>query len=221
MKIAEHLYVYLWTDQRENNCNSIYIDGKMPLLIDPGYPQKVGSLFDKMKADGLDPQRIKVVVSTHAHPDHFGGTSAFKDNSVKIGISRREERYIEDIGRPMYLQHGAKMPDYRVDFYLKEGDLHLGKHYFEILLTPGHSPGSLCLYWPRYKALFPGDVIFANGVGRTDLPGGNIDELKQSVERLSKLSVELLVPGHGPALQGEDRIRKNFEQIKKAFLGMK
>jgi glyoxylase-like metal-dependent hydrolase (beta-lactamase superfamily II) len=63
-------------------------------------------------------------------------------------------------------------------------------------------------------------VVFAQGVGRVDLPGGDSKALRQSVERLEKLPAELLIPGHGPALQGEDRVRQNFKYIKTAFLGV-
>jgi hypothetical protein len=55
MKIAEHLYIYLWDDPRENNCNSIFIDGKTPVLIDPGLAHTVNSLFDRMRHDNVDP----------------------------------------------------------------------------------------------------------------------------------------------------------------------
>lgn len=219
MKIAEQLYIYLWTDQRENNCNTIFIDGKVPCLIDPGLARRVPSLFERMRADGLDPRQIKVVISTHGHPDHFEGTHAFMTNSVKLGMSRQEEKFIEEVGRPMFLQHGIRMPEYRVDFFLGDGNLSLGRHDFLTLVTPGHSPGSLCIYWPRYKALFPGDVIFANGVGRTDLPGGDIQALRGSLDRLSRLDIDLLVPGHGPAIQGAQKVRKNFEFVKRSFLG--
>ena len=136
-------------------------------------------------------------------------------------MSRQEEEYIEEIGRPMYSQQGLAMPDYQVDFHLKDGDLLLGKHEFQILLTPGHSPGSLSIYWPRHKVLVTGDVVFDRGVGRVDFPGGDAKALRQSVERLERLPAVLLIPGHGPALQGEDRVRMNFEYIKKAFLGVR
>jgi len=171
-----------------------------------------------MRADGVDPARIKVVICTHAHPDHFEGTSVFKDSSVKIAISQQEERFIEEVGRPMFAQHGQTVPDYRVDFYVKDGELLLGKLELQVLLTPGHSPGSISIYWPRHKVLISGDVVFAQGVGRVDLPGGDIKLLKTSVDRLSKLSVELLIPGHGAAIQGAERVRKNFDFIRKAFL---
>ncbi len=221
MKIAEHLYVHLWADPRENNCNSIFIDGKVPLLIDPGHRHRIESLVDRIRGDGVDPARLKLIICTHAHPDHFEGAEALRDKSVKVAMSRQEEDYVEEIGRITYTQQGLAMPDYHVDFHLKDGDLVLGRHQFQILLTPGHSPGGLSIYWPRYKVLVTGDVVFAQGVGRVDFPGGDAKALEQSVERLEKLPVELLIPGHGPALQGADRVRQNFEYIKKVFLGVR
>ncbi len=218
MRVTEHLYVYLWKDPKENNCNSIFIDGKVPLLIDPGHYHRVQNLFDRMSEDGVDPGKIRVVVCSHSHPDHFEGTLAFKDGQAKIGIALQEERLIEEIGPTAYARQGKQMPDYRVDFYLKEGDLVLGKHEFQVLLTPGHSPGSISIYWPRLKALFPGDVVFMQGVGRTDLPAGDNEALKQSILRLSSLPVELVIPGHGSAIQGAERVADNFEFIKRLML---
>jgi hydroxyacylglutathione hydrolase len=220
MKVSEHLYIYLWHDTRENNCNSVFIDGKIPVLIDPGHLRRVPALFDRMKADGVDPARIQSVICTHAHPDHFEGSLAFKDHGVRIAISQREDKYIEEIGKPNYLQQGLTVPEYRVDFYLQEGDLILGKHEFRILLTPGHTPGSISIYWPRYKVLVAGDVVFVQSVGRTDFAGGDAKVLKQSVQNLSRLPVELLIPGHGPAIQGKERVQNNFEFVKRMFFSV-
>ena len=218
MKVLEQLYLYLWEDQRENNCNSVFIDGKVPLLIDPGHLNRVEILFDRMRQDGVDPDRIKAVIITHGHPDHFEGCRALENTGAKIGLSKREEQYIEEVGRPMYAQQGATMPQYRVDFYLKEGDLQVGRHEFQVLETPGHSPGSICLYWPRHRVLITGDVVFMQGVGRVDLPGGDGEVLKKSIARIAALPVELLIPGHGPAIPGSERVRRNFEFIEGAFL---
>jgi glyoxylase-like metal-dependent hydrolase (beta-lactamase superfamily II) len=80
-------------------------------------------------------------------------------------------------------------------------------------MTPGHSPGSLCLYWPDRKVLFTGDVVFFQGIGRTDLPGGNGTELKKSIQRISQLDTEYLLTGHGEILVGKEAIKENFQKI--------
>jgi hydroxyacylglutathione hydrolase len=218
MRVTEHLYVYLWSDQKENNCNSVFIDGKVPLLIDPGHLHRTNQLFGRMHADGADPARIKVVIATHGHPDHLEGASAVGDDAVKVAMSREEEDYLEKTVSPVYKARGMDMIKYRTDFYLKEGDLTLGKHEFQVIATPGHTPGGISLYWPRFKVLISGDIVFFQGVGRSDLPGGDAAVLKQSVEKLATLSVELLIPGHGPALQGVERIRGNFDLIRRLYL---
>jgi glyoxylase-like metal-dependent hydrolase (beta-lactamase superfamily II) len=109
------------------------------------------------------------------------------------------------------------LPQFRVDFYLKEGTLRLGKDVFEIFMTPGHSPGSLCLYWPERKALFTGDVIFYGGIGRTDFLEGDPEALKRSIEKMSRLETEILLPGHGEILQGKYPVLQNFEWIRQNF----
>ncbi len=220
MRIGDQLYLYLWNNSQDMNCNSVFIDGKVPLLIDPGWPHHVESLFRRMREDGVDPAKIKVVLCTHGHPDHFGGAFAIRSSSVRIAISRLEEKFIEETGRAAYKNQGLPFPEYRVDFYVKRGDLFLGKHEFKIVVTPGHSPGSICIYWPRHKILISGDLVFLNSIGRTDLPGGNATQLRSSIEQVSGLPIELLIPGHGPVIQGQHNVRRNFEVIKRAFFGL-
>jgi hydroxyacylglutathione hydrolase len=220
MRISDNIYVYLWNNPEENNCNSIFIDGKVPTLIDPGHSHRLGMLFSRMREDRVDPGKVRLVICTHAHPDHFEGAGAFGE-SVKIAISREEEKYIEEIGRPTYLQQGVPMPKHRVDFYLKEGDLVLGKHEFEIIGTPGHTPGGISVHWPQHRLLLSGDTLFARGVGRTDMPGGDAALLKKSIQRLSRLHVELIVPGHGPAIQGAQNVAENYKFIANIASGSK
>ena len=64
MKVADQFYVYLWNDPRENNCNTIFIDGKVPVLIDPGIKSRLQDLFSRMRADGVDPGKIRLIIST-------------------------------------------------------------------------------------------------------------------------------------------------------------
>jgi glyoxylase-like metal-dependent hydrolase (beta-lactamase superfamily II) len=85
----------------------------------------------------------------------------------------------------------------------------------KVFHTPGHSPGSLSVYSPKQKVLFTGDLIFKNGIGRTDLPGGNSTLLKKSVERLRELEIEILLPGHGEIISGAKEIRANFDTIER------
>lgn len=217
MRVTDHLYFYPWGDPKENNCNSVVIDGKLPLLIDPGHLHRVDDLKHRMKLDGFDPNRIKVVVATHAHPDHFEGAAAFHRHSVRVGLSWHERKFIEAVAPDLYRLQGPSLSEPQVDFYLREGTLGIGRFEFEVLLTPGHSPGSICLYWPRHRILISGDVVFMDSVGRSDLPGGDARTLKRSFERLSRLPVDLLLPGHGPAIEDKDRVKENFKFVRKVF----
>ncbi|MGC8659221.1 MAG: MBL fold metallo-hydrolase [Desulfomonilaceae bacterium] len=217
MKIADNFFIYFWNNPRENNCNSYLIDGKVPVLIDPGLKQRTDSLFDRMREDGFDPKRIEVVIGTHCHPDHFTGSQRFADSNVKVALSREEEKFMIDEGARWYSSQGKDSPESPVSFYLKEGDLKIGKHEFQVFLTPGHSPGSLCFYWPKNRTLICGDVIFRGSIGRVDLPGGNSQQLKQSIDRLTQLKIDLILPGHGPAIQGSANVQANFQLIKNYF----
>jgi glyoxylase-like metal-dependent hydrolase (beta-lactamase superfamily II) len=117
----------------------------------------------------------------------------------------------------LFRMMGLRPPPYRVDFHLVEGELEVGDHRFQVIYTPGHAPGSICLYWPEAKALFTGDVIFSQSLGRTDLPGGRGALLKASIDRLTELDVELLLPGHGPVLRGKAAVKENFYLVRSTF----
>ena len=93
---------------------------------------------------------------------------------------------------------GQQAPEYRVDETLKEGMvLDIGDWKLEVMETPGHSPGSLCLYERTEKVLFSGVTIFPEGnIGRTDMFGGDTSELVSSIQRLTELDVQIMYPGH-------------------------
>jgi glyoxylase-like metal-dependent hydrolase (beta-lactamase superfamily II) len=220
MKISEHLYLYLWSNQRENNCNTIVIDGKVPVVIDPGLSKYLQSLFQRMNQDGFDSRNIKLVICTHGHPDHLEGALALKSGGAKFALSAEEEHYVVDSKIARRPTQESQKPILELDFHLKQGNLILGKHEFEIIFTPGHSPGGISIYWPRHKILFTGDTVFMKSVGRVDLPGGNAKLLKRSVDELSKLKVELLIPGHGPAVQGASNVKANFDFIKRMLVNV-
>ena len=105
---------------------------------------------------------------------------------------------------------GSRMPEFGIDLYLQEGELILGDETFRIIETPGHAPGSICLFWEKEKALFSGDVIFEGSIGRVDLPGGDLNALIRSIKTLMEYDIELLLPGHGPYIEGRGAVRENF-----------
>src|SRR4030043_1548767 len=204
MKIEKNLYAYLWQNPYENNCNTYLIRGEVTVLIDPGHSRHVPNLFHQMEGDGISPEEISLIILTHSHPDHFEGLEAFLDKPVKIAMHPEEERYLLESGKLLFEMMRQPLPKFRIDFYLKEGKLPRGGNRFDILQTPGHSPGSLSIYWPERKALFTGDVVFNGGIGRTDFPEGDPKALMESIERLSQLETEMLLPGHGEILLGRD-----------------
>ncbi|MFH2012055.1 MAG: MBL fold metallo-hydrolase [Pseudomonadota bacterium] len=217
MKLEDDLYCYPWTSMMENNCNSYYLGGKMPTVIDSGLKHRVNHLLSFMQKDGIDTREIKLVINTHAHPDHYEGSQIFIDNGAMMTIHQEEDRFLRGLGVRLYRMFGMEVPDFKIDFYLKEGDLELGDNKLQIYHTPGHSPGSISIYWPEKKALITGDLIFDQGVGRTDFPGCDSKLLKENIERLSKLDVEYLLPGHGDIIVGRDKVIQNFDFIKKAI----
>ena len=101
------------------------------------------------------------------------------------------------------------------EILLQEGDLKVGDLTFRVIHAPGHSPGSVCLYWPEKKTLLTGDVVFNQGVGRTDLPGGSGQELKESIHTLSLFETDYLLPGHGDILSGRESVDANFKTIER------
>ena len=158
------------------------------LIIDPG--DEGESLVRYLESLKIN---LKAILLTHGHVDHVGAVDAVREAfSVPVYISEIDMKFIEQ--RKMAF---GKMK--RADHFLKEGDefIFSGKKV-EIIETPGHSRGSLSYYVDGL--LFSGDVLFQNSVGRTDLPGGNMEELLYSIkEKLMKLPGETRVfPGHGP-----------------------
>ena len=213
MRLKNDIYHYEWTNPFENNCNSYFIGGDVNALIDPGLTGFVPDLLDRMGADGIQKEDIRYVINTHSHPDHFQGSEVFDQEKVKVGLHTKEIEFLKGDGGELYNLFGISVPRMHVNLPLEEGDLALGDQIFKIILAPGHSPGSIGLYWPEQKALFCGDVIFDQSVGRTDFPGGNGALLKKSILAFSKRDLEWLLPGHMGTLHGKGNIQNNFNLI--------
>jgi len=232
VKIVENFYCYVWTG-RGNNCNASLLchtlRGERPhVLIDPGHIRNelgetcFDSLTQAMERDGFKIEDVGLVICTHSHPDHFEAVdSIVEKNDALLALSREEDEFYNHTGANFYPAFGAKAPQARPSLYLQEGNLNLGagnKLAVKVILTPGHTPGSISLYVEKPKILISGDVVFLGSIGRTDFPGGNASLLRKSIDRLSQLDVEYLIPGHstkaGDIIVGQDKIARNFHSVK-------
>ena len=174
--------------------SNVYVVGKEDLaLIDAGLNGDFESnIIPQLKSLDLQPDRIRKLVITHFHPDHIGGAAEIVNFCApQLMVHEIEARYIEE---KMGLEVQVK---------LKDGDIiQMGYMNFQVIHTPGHSPGAICLYNAENKVLFSGDTVFSYGIGRTDIPGGDTGTLKKSIKRLTELDVEVLLPGHDVPVLG-------------------
>ena len=181
-------------------------------VIDP-----TGDLSRILKTIESEGMKIEYILNTHGHPDHLDGNAYFLERSIKVALSEEEGKFLQTTGKDFFKMFGLEQPSGQIDISLTEGPFKLNDIELEVLLTPGHSPGSICLYWPEQKALVSGDVVFSQSIGRTDFPGCSGEAMKKSIERLSSLDVEYLLPGHNEIVQGKQEVKRNFEFIKRAF----
>jgi len=176
--------------------NVYLILDERPILVDAGM-MAAPTLRNIKKL--IDPQKIEMIVLTHCHHDHSGAAPELKAaTGARLLLSEKEVGAVgDDLASVAYL-FGQQAPSYQVDQTLKEGMvLDTGEWKLEVMETPGHSQGSLCLYEPRAKVLFSGDTVFPDGnIGRTDMYGGSTSDLVASIERLTGLDVEIMYPGH-------------------------
>lgn len=177
------------------NCYLIYEEEGKALIIDPGDEAEFISRVILEK--GLAPQRI---IATHGHFDHLLAANELKlAFDIPFLASKKDSFLISRIPILAKKYLGEAALPLKIDSNIKEGDkIRVGKYVFEVLETPGHTPGSLCLLAMREKVLFGGDLIFKDGsVGRYDFGYSDKEVLKISVAKILKLPGDTTIyPGH-------------------------
>jgi len=193
------------------NCSIIGDEStREAMVIDPG--DDINDILDRIRKHNL---QVKQIVITHAHIDHIGGAMKLRA-ATGAPILLNENDYA--LLKMLDLQAtwiGMPSPGkVEIDRSITTGEKVLaGAHTAEVLHTPGHTEGSICLYFPAQQKLIAGDTLFAGSIGRTDLPGGSMQKIIRSLHDtvLALPDETVVVPGHGELTTiGEERESNPF-----------
>lgn len=178
------------------NCYIVYKD-KKALIFDPsGDAHKIEQFLSD---NNLVPEAILL---THAHFDHIGALDEVRNKyNLDVYLHENEKEWLEnpELNRSIFMGESFIVQTDKPEQNLSEGKLTIGPFQFEIIHTPGHSPGSVSFIFHEAEFIVSGDVLFHQGIGRTDLPEGSMDQLANSIiNQLYKLPETFDVyPGHG------------------------
>lgn len=185
----------------QENTYVLYNEFNNAIIIDPGCYTRIEekTLFDFISKKNLKPQ---LLLNTHCHLDHVFGNNIVSETYGLSAHIHPNEKVVLDRLSEAAAKWGAPTEAYKGPIqYIQEGEIiRLDEDEFKVLLTPGHSPGSVCFYNSKQDFIIGGDLIFKDGVGRTDLPGANPNDLIKSIrEKLFPLPDSLCIySGHGP-----------------------
>ncbi len=178
------------------------------IVIDPGDDvEMVMAVLEKHQL------RLTQIVVTHAHIDHVGGAMKLKNlTGAPLMLNDNDDALLKMLDiQAAWL--GMRSPGrVIVDSTLADGDVvRFGSHQGQVIHTPGHTPGSICLFLAKEGTLIAGDTLFQGSIGRTDLPGGSYERILKSIHH--KLLVlpgqTAVVPGHGPTTTIQEERERN------------
>jgi glyoxylase-like metal-dependent hydrolase (beta-lactamase superfamily II) len=195
------------------NCSVIGDDtSREAIVIDPG--DDIEQVVALIKKHNL---QVKQIVITHAHIDHVGGAMKLRAATGAPILLNQNDYALLKMLDVQAAWIGVPTPGkVEIDQNLRHADtINTGSLQAQVLHTPGHTEGSICLYFPAQQKLIAGDTLFAGSIGRTDLPGGSYEKILRSIhDRVLALPNEtVVVPGHGPLTTiGEERDNNPFLQ---------
>src|SRR5579864_8282652 len=180
------------------------------MVIDPG--DEIEDVFALIRKHNL---QVKQIVITHAHIDHVGGAMKLRAaTGAPILLNQNDYTLLKMLDMQAAWVGMPSPGKVEIDRAVTTGEtVSAGSHTAQILHTPGHTEGSICLYFEPEKKLIAGDTLFAGSIGRTDLPGGSMDKIMRSLHNtLMALPNEtVVIPGHGPVTTiGEERESNPF-----------
>ena len=182
----------------EQNASIIFCDEtKKCAIVDPG--GDIDILLKIAKKNNLIPDKILL---THGHIDHAGGANELAEIlKVEVHGPHIDDKFLLDELQKQGEMFGMNTRNCNPDKWLKEGEIiEIGEEKLDVYFCPGHTPGHIIFYSEKNKLALVGDVLFNGSIGRTDLPGGNFDDLINSVQnKLWPLGNDIeFIPGHGP-----------------------
>jgi glyoxylase-like metal-dependent hydrolase (beta-lactamase superfamily II) len=193
----------------QENTYVLYNEKKEAIIVDPGcYTQ----IEEKILTDFISKQALTptLLLNTHCHLDHVFGNNFIHNTYGLTPMIHANEQIILDHFSDAAAKYGIPVEAYKGPIqYVEDQDIiALGKEEFKVLLTPGHSPGSICFYHEKQDFILGGDLIFKDSVGRTDFPGCNPQDLIKSIRNqiLPLPDTLSIYSGHGPVTQlGRER----------------
>jgi len=210
MKLTERIYLIgggAYGYSAPDDCNMYLVDcGGCLAMVDTGGGGGVSRVLGNMRSMGLDPEALEVAFLTHCHFDHIGGNHGLKEaTGCEIAAHEDEVEEIEGLGGlslyEMALERGLRFEPGRVDIALRGGQrVRIGEVDFEVVHTPGHTPGGICLLIREegVTSVFTGDTAAAQGrLGWINGPGCSLPDWKGSIRRLLELGPDRIFPGHG------------------------
>ncbi len=193
------------------NCSVIGDEAsREAMVIDPG--DQIEDVLAVVRQHGL---QVKQIVITHAHIDHVGGAMKLRRlTGAPILLNQNDSALLQMLDVQAAWIGVAPPEAVQIDQHLADGDtLRAGGLSASVMHTPGHTEGSVCLYFPAESKLIAGDTLFAGSIGRTDLPGGSLEKILRSLHQrvLALPDDTVVVPGHGPGTTiGEERESNPF-----------